>query len=53
VPNDRVRAAIDTAVNALQAAVLLAATIEADQRALREAIDRAARTLAALTRGEA
>ena len=43
--------AIDTAVNALQAAVLLAAAIEADQRALRQALDRAAQALAALTRG--
>jgi hypothetical protein len=42
-------AAIDEAVNALQAAVLLAAQIEADQHTLRRAIDRAARALAAVT----
>ena len=39
---------IDGAVNALQAAVLLAARMEADQRELRDAIDRAATTLATL-----
>jgi hypothetical protein len=49
VDNDRIRSAIDEAVNALQSAVLLAAQIEAEQRALRGAIDRAARALAALT----
>lgn len=43
-------AGIDEAVNALQAAVLLAAQIEADQQALRRAVDRAARALAALAR---
>ena len=48
VANDRIRAAIDEAANALQTAVLLAAQIEADQRELRRAIDRAARALAAL-----
>lgn len=48
VDNDRIRGAIDEAVNALQAAVLLAAQIEAEQRALRGAIDRAARALIAL-----
>ena len=48
VPSDPIRGAIDEAVNALQTAVLLAAQIEADQRELRRAIDRAARTLAAL-----
>ena len=47
---DRIAAAIDEAVNALQAAVLLAAQIEADHQTLRQAIDRAARALAALTR---
>ena len=45
---DPIRAAIDEAVNALQTAVLLAAQIEADQRELRRAADRAARALAAL-----
>ena len=50
VNGDRIRAAIDEAVNALQEAVLLAAQIEAEQRELRGAIDRAARALAALTR---
>ena len=49
VDSDRMPAAIDEAVNALQAAVLMAAQIEADQRELRGAIDRAARALAALT----
>lgn len=48
VDSDRVRAAIDEAVNALQAAVLLAAQIEGEQRDLRRAVDRAARALAAL-----
>ena len=48
VDNDRIRAAVDEAVNALQAGVLLAAQIEAAQRDLRLAIDRAARALAAL-----
>jgi len=48
VASDRIRAAIDEAANTLQAAVLLAAQIEADQRELRRAIDRAARALAAL-----
>jgi len=47
---DRIAAAIAEAVNALQAAVLLAAQIEADQQRLRRAVDRAARALAALTR---
>jgi hypothetical protein len=46
------RAAIDAAANALQAAVLLAAQIAADQHALRQAIDRAARALAALKPSE-
>jgi hypothetical protein len=41
VENDRIRAAIDKTVNALQTAVLLAAQIEAEQRDLRRAIDRA------------
>ena len=49
VDSDRIHAAIDEAVNALQAAVLLAAQIEAEQRDLRRAIDRAARALASLT----
>ena len=49
VNGDRIHAAIDEAVNALQAAVLLAAQIEAEQRELRRAVDRAARALAALT----
>lgn len=49
VDNDRIHAAIDEAVNALQAAVLLAAQLEAEQRDLRRAIDRAARALVALT----
>jgi hypothetical protein len=49
VDNDRIRAAIDGAVNALQAAVLLAAKIEAEQQDLRRAIDRAARALKSLT----
>jgi hypothetical protein len=44
----RIRVAIDHAANALQAAVLLAARIEADQRELRAALDRAARALTAL-----
>ena len=48
VDNDRIHAAIDEAVNALQAAVLLAVQIEAEQRDLRRAIDRAARALVAL-----
>lgn len=48
VANDQVRTAIDEAVNALQTAVLLAAQIDADQRALRHAVDRAARALATL-----
>lgn len=48
VNGDWIHAAIDEAVNALQAAVLLAAQIEAEQRELRGAIDRAARALAAL-----
>ena len=51
VDNDRIHAAIDEAVNALQAAALLAAKIETDQRDLRRAIDRAARALVALTLG--
>ncbi len=46
VASDSEKAAIDAAVNALQAAVLLAARMEADQRELRDAIDRAATTLA-------
>jgi hypothetical protein len=46
----QIAAAIDEAANALQSAVLLAAQIEADQHALRRAIDRAARALVALTR---
>ena len=50
VERDRIAAAIDEAVNALQSAVLLAAKIEADQQTLRRSIDRAARALAALTR---
>jgi hypothetical protein len=45
---DRIHAAIDEAVNALQAAVLLGAQIEAEQRDLRRAIDRAAGALAVL-----
>jgi hypothetical protein len=49
VNHDRMATAIDEAVNALQAAVLLAAQIEADQQTLRRAIDRAARALTALT----
>ena len=49
VENDRIRAAIDEAVNALQTAVLLAAQIEPEQRDLRHAINRAARALVALT----
>jgi len=48
VANDRIRAAVDEAVNALQTAVLLATQVEADQRALRLAIDRAATALSAL-----
>ena len=48
VASDRIRAAIDEAANALQAAVLLAAQIEDEQRELRRAIERAARALAAL-----
>ena len=50
VERDQIAAAIDQAVNALQSAVLLAAQIEADQRTLRRAIDRAAHALSALTR---
>lgn len=49
VDSDRIHAAIDEAVNALQTAILLAAQTEAEQRELRRAIDRAARALAALT----
>jgi len=49
VATDPDRAAIDAAVNALQAAVLVAATLEADHAALRHAIDRAAHALATLT----
>jgi hypothetical protein len=45
---DPIQAAIDEAVNALQTAVLLAAQIEADQRELRRAVDRAAGALASL-----
>ena len=48
VASDSEKAAIDAAVNARQAAVLLAARMEADQRELRDATDRAATTLAAL-----
>ena len=48
VASDSEKAAIDAAVNALQAAVLVAARMEADQRELRDAIDRAATTLATL-----
>ena len=48
VATDPIRAAIDEAVNAFQTAVLLAAQIEADQRELRRAVDRAARALPAL-----
>jgi hypothetical protein len=40
--------AIDEAVNALQAAVLLATKLEADQSDLRAAVDRAAQALARL-----
>jgi hypothetical protein len=47
---DPIRAAIDDAANALQTAELLAARFEADHAALRQAIDRAARALAALPR---
>ena len=50
VEPDRIAAAIDEAVNALQSAVLLAAHIDADQQTLRRAIDRAARALVPLTR---
>jgi hypothetical protein len=49
VATDPERAAIDVAVNAFHAAVLVAATREADHAALRHAIDRAAHTLATLT----
>ena len=49
VDSDRIRAAIDEAVNALQSAVLLAAQVETEQRELRRTINRAARALAALT----
>ena len=48
VATDPQQAAIDAAVNALQAAVLLAARIQADQAELRGAIDRAAQALATL-----
>lgn len=46
--SDALRAALDTVVNAVQAAVLLAARIEADQMALRAALDRAAAALTTL-----
>jgi hypothetical protein len=48
VDASRNRVSIDNAANALQAAVLLVARIEADQRELRAALDRAARALTAL-----
>lgn len=48
VATDPEKAAIDAAVNAIQAAVLLAAQIEVDQAELRRAIDRAATALATL-----
>src|SRR5712692_10040077 len=48
VAEDPFKRPIDEAANALQAAVLLAASIERDQRELRSAIARAARALAAL-----
>ena len=48
VPTDPVRAAIEAAAHALRIAVLLATRIEADQRELRCAIDRAAAELATL-----
>jgi hypothetical protein len=48
VATDPRGAAIDAAVNALQAAVLLAGQIEMDQAELRRAIDRAAQSLAML-----
>jgi len=51
VADDRIRVAIDEAANALQAAVLLTAQIEADQRELRRAIERAARALAQVQPG--
>ena len=51
VASDPIRVAIDAAVNALQTAVLLAAQIDADQRELRRAIDRAALALAQLKPG--
>jgi hypothetical protein len=44
----RMQVAIDDAVKALTAAVLLAARLDADPRALRQAIDRAAPALATL-----
>ncbi len=50
VDRTRIAGAVDEAVNALQAAVLLATQIEADQQALRRAIDRAARALAGIAR---
>jgi hypothetical protein len=48
VPNDRNGPAIEDALNALQAAIGLAAILERDHAALRHAIDRAARALATL-----
>ncbi len=48
VTHERIRAAIDDAVHALQVAVLVATPIETDQPRLRRALDRAAHALATL-----
>jgi hypothetical protein len=51
VASDPVKAAVDQAANALQAALLLATKLEEDHAELRRAIDRAARALATLKPG--